>query len=209
MVHSNSWLPIPRTTRLKNCFGSRCCPAHLISRWYSLKHSEYGKLAVRKLYTTLDETFAVLKRLTDRAEAETTNLLPITLPANERSLAYVQAVLRYNLSPSTATYLVRRMHSEIRACLDKLESSSRHVYDLYNLANNRLVRVATTTSMVSASTMLTARIKLVSWLKRREGTWGFSSRRRPMTVRLCNIQRGSVFFSDFDLSFVISSTLIG
>jgi hypothetical protein len=85
------------------------------------------------------------------------------------------------------------MQSEIRACLDKLESSFRHVNDLYNFANNRLVRVATHSSMLSTSTTLTARVKLVSWLKRREGSWSFSSRRRPTTVRLYTIQRGSVF----------------
>ena len=168
--------------------------------WYSLKRSEYGKVAVWKLCTTLDETFAILERLTDRAKEETTNLLSITLPSNERPLAYVKAVLKYNFSPSTVTDLVyglRGMQSEIRACLDKLESSFRHVNDLYNLANNRLVRVVTTTSMVSTSTTLTARVKLVSWLKRREGTWSFFSRRRPMTVRL-------VAFREVPCSFLIS-----
>jgi len=76
------------------------------------------------------------------------------------------------------------MQSEIRACLDELESSFGHVNDLYNFSSNRLTRVATSTSVFSTSTMLTARIELAGWLKRCEEAWGFSKRSKPTKVRL-------------------------
>jgi hypothetical protein len=76
------------------------------------------------------------------------------------------------------------MQTEIRECLEELESSFGHVLNLYNTIKNPLVRVATSTSMVSTSTALTARVKLAGWLKRRERVWKFSSRSIPTTVRL-------------------------
>jgi hypothetical protein len=131
-----------------------------------------------------------------------TNLQSIALPSNENSLAYVQVVLRHNFSPSKVADLVnslKSMQSEIRACLEKLESSFRHVHDLYIISNNRLERVATSTSIVSTSTMLTARIKLAGWLKRRERIWRLSSRSASSKVRL--YQRDSVSLSQFDFQF--------
>ena len=127
-----------------------------------------------------------LERLTKHTELEKTNLQSITLPENQRSLAYVQAVLKHNLSPSKVSDLVnglRGMQAEIRACLEELENLFGHVNDLYNITKDSLVRVARPASLFSTSTALTARVKLAGWLKRREGTWGFSSRNRPTTVR--------------------------
>ena len=161
-------------------------------------------MAVLKLCIALDETFAVLTRLTDRAETEKTNLQSITLPANEKSLAYVQAILRHSLLPSKVTSLVdnlKRMQFEIRACLEKLESVYRHVNDLYTINHNRLERVVTSSSLVSTSTMLTARIKLAGWLKRREGIWRLGSRSTSTKVRLQ--WRCSVFLPKYDFSSVI------
>ncbi len=161
-------------------------------------------MAVLKLCIALDETFAVLTRLTDRAETEKTNLQSITLPANEKSLAYVQAILRHSLLPSKVASLVdnlKRMQFEIRACLEKLESVYRHVNDLYTINHNRLERVVTSSSLVSTSTMLTARIKLAGWLKRREGIWRLGSRSTSTKVRLQ--WRCSVFLPKYDFSSVI------
>jgi hypothetical protein len=80
--------------------------------------------------------FMVLERLTNHAESEKTNLQSIALPENEKSLEYVQAVLKHSFSPSKVSDLVnglRRMQAEIRACLEELESSFGHVNDLYNI----------------------------------------------------------------------------
>jgi len=90
------------------------------------------------------------------------------------------------------------MQFEIRACLENLESSFKHVQDLYNITNNRLEHISRPMSTVSTSTMLTARIKLAGWLERREGAWKLSSRRTSTTMRL---QRDSVFMSQLDLGF--------
>ena len=80
----------------------------------------------------------------------------------------MQAVLKHSFSPSKVANLVgnlKEMRSEIRACLEKLESTSKHVNDLYTINHNRLERVVTSSSTVSTSTILPARIKLAGWLK--------------------------------------------
>ena len=159
---------------------------------YLSKPSEYGKIAIQGLCDALDETFNALEQLTDRADAEISNLQSLALPTNDKSLAYVQAVLKHNFSPSKVADLVNNlqvMQSEIRACFDKLESSFGHVNDLYTFATNRLKRVSTSASMISTSTMLSARIKLAGWLKQREGTWGLSKRNRPREVKLVRRER--------------------
>jgi len=159
-----------------------------------------GKRAIRTLCSALDETYAILEQLTDRAESEKSNLESIALPANEKSLGYVQAILRHNFSPSKVADLVSNlqgMQVEIRACLEKLESTFRHVQDLYDFTNNRLERISTSTSGVSTSTMLTARIKLAGWLERRERLWKLSSRSTSTTVKL--ERRDSVFMSQSDV----------
>ena len=168
-------------------------------------------IAVQELCSTLDDTFAVLKQLTDDAESEQATLQFIAPPANERSLAYVQAVLRHHLSPSKVGGLVnnlKRMQSEIRACLDRLESCFGHVNDLYNIANNRLMRVATSTSVFSTSTTLTARVKLAGWLKGREEMWGLSKRSKPTKVRLLTLSNIPSSCLNWTFSFLMSSTLI-
>ena len=93
------------------------------------------------------------------------------------------------------------MQFEIRACLEKLESVYRHVNDLYTINHNRLERVVTSSSTVSTSTMLTARIKLAGWLKRREGIWRLGNRRTSTKVRLQ--RRCSVFLLRYDFSSVL------
>jgi len=101
----------------------------------------------------------------DRVESEKSNLESISLPANEKSLGYVRAILKHKFSPSKVADLVSNLHSmqfNIRACLDKPESTFRHVQDLYNFTNNGLER---SSSNVSTSTTLTARVKLAGWLE--------------------------------------------
>jgi len=180
-------------------------------RWYSYGPSEYGNIAVRELFSDLDETFTVLGRLTDRAESEKSNLQSIALPANEKSLAYVQAVLKHSFSPSKVSDLVNNlkgMQSEVRTCLEKLEGAFGHVNALYGIIDNHLARVATSTSTVSTSTMLTARIKLAGWLKRREGTWGLSTRGRSTTVRVVTLREIPYSYLILIFSSMISLRLI-
>jgi len=85
------------------------------------------------------------------------------------------------------------MQFKIRTCFDNLESTFSHVQDLYTFTNNGLER---SSSRVSTSTTLTARIKLAGWLKQREGTWKLDSRSTSTTVRLQ--QRDFVFMSHSD-----------
>ena len=130
----------------------------------------------------------MLNRLTDRAESEKWNLQSIALPTNEKSLSYVQAVLKHNFSSSKVADLVnnlKSMQSEIRACLDNLESTFKHTQDLYNITNDP-ERISTSMSSESTSTMLTARIKLAGWLKRRSGRRRHFGRSTPTNVRYNN-----------------------
>ena len=64
-------------------------------------------------------------------------------------------------------------------CLEKLDAAFQHSWELYTLLSNRLARVDT---MESTSTTLTARIKLVDWLKKREGILGISRQTNNATM---------------------------
>jgi len=108
-------------------------------------------------------------------------------------------MLGHTLSLSKVADLVSNLHSmqfEIRACLEKLQSTFGHIQDLYNFTDNGLERISTSMSSVSTSTMLTSRIKLAGWLERREGTWKLNSRSTSTTMR--SQQRDSVFMSQSD-----------
>jgi len=146
--------------------------------------SHHGGAAVDELCTALDETFVALKRLTGQTKAEELMLSSRTLPTDTRSLEFVQAVLKHNLAPSKTTNLLRclrDMRSEIQKCLRNLGNSFQHLWTLYIAMTNGLARVATNGSILSTSTTLTARAKLVGWLKNREDTWKFSRRREVAT----------------------------
>ena len=193
MISFNSWLLIPRTAHLKSCCKSAFYPA-LATLSYLSKTSECGERAVQELCDSLDDTFAVIKRLTDCAEAETSHLQSIALPTDQKSLAYVQSVLMHNLSPSKVADLVnnlRSMRSEISTCVETLENSFGHVNYLYTCSHNRLMRISTSTS---TSTMLPARLKLADWLKEREGTWGFLKRSRPREVKRVRLKSFHILF---------------
>jgi hypothetical protein len=156
------------------------CP--LVSEKYpNSSFSHHGDAAIAELCTALDETFVALEGLTDQTKAKEFKLYSLALPNDARSLAFVQAILRDNFAPSPTTDLLkclRDMRSEIQKCLRKLDTAFQHVWNLYNAITNGLTRVATKGSVLSTSTTLTARIKLVSWLKHREDTWRLSRQRK-------------------------------
>ena len=64
--------------------------------------------------------------------------------------------------------------------------------------SNGLSRVATNESTFSTTSTLPARIKLVDWLKDREGTWGMSKQRNdaiPVSIvfLIWNVTHASTF----------------
>jgi hypothetical protein len=148
--------------------------------------SNDSRVAIDELCAALDDISAVLKRLTDQTKAEETKLDSLSLPDDTRSLVLVQAVLKHNLAPSKTTNLLknlRDMRSEIQRCDGRLRAAFEHAWRLYTATTNGLARVATNLSILSTSTALTARIKLLDWLKDREGTWTFSRQKyATMTV---------------------------
>ena len=122
------------------------------------------------------------------------------------------AILKHNFSSSKVADVVNNlqsMRSDIRACFERLESSFGHVNYLYKIANNRLVRVSGSTSIVSTSSILTARIKLAGWLKQREGTWGLLRWNRPRGLKLA---RPDIFSPGSDArrqDFLASGPVLG
>ena len=105
----------------------------------------------------------------------------LSLPEDTGSLAFVLAVFKHNLAPSKTTSLVkslRDMRSDVQKCLRKLDTAFQHSWTLYTAMSNGLARIATNGTTFSTSTILTARIKLVAWLKDREGTWGMAKQRK-------------------------------
>ena len=150
-----------------------------------MSSSEDGSTALAKLCIALDATFALLKQLTDQTTAQESRLQSLTLPDDIMSFAFVQAVLKHHLAPSKTASLVktlRNMRSEIQTCMKKLENAFQHSWKLYTAMSHGLARVTTKESTFSTSTALTARIKLVGWLKDREDTWGISKQRNGATT---------------------------
>ena len=154
----------------------------------NVSFSEHSNTAIAKLCTALDETFVLLARLTDQIKAQESRLHSLALPDDTRSLAFVRAILKHNLAPSKTSHLVkslRDMRAEIQMCLRKLETAFQHPWRLYTAMSNGLARVATNETTFSTSTTLTTRIRLVGWLKDREGLWGISRLRNGvMTVSI-------------------------
>ena len=75
------------------------------------------------------------------------------------------------------------MRSKIQRCLRMIDNTFQHVWNLYIVKTNGLARVASTISNLSTSTTLTARIKLVDWIKDREDMWRSARQRKvAMTV---------------------------
>ena len=133
-----------------------------------------------RLCQALKETHDTLNRLTDQTESEEGTLRANALPSKKRSLAFVLAVLKHNMSPETIDKMVsnlREMQKEIQDRLKNLETSFNDVQNSYDFIHQQLVRAPRPTSSLSTSTTLTVRVQLASWLGNFGGR-GFSERRR-------------------------------
>ena len=146
----------------------------------NLSLSEDGQAAVRELRDALEETFNTLKQMTDRVNAD--DLQPAPLSSNKKSLEFTQSVLKHTFTPSKLTDLIkglRDMRYDVKACLTELEATFQHALDLYGDMKIGLARI---TSRESTSTNLTARIKLIGWLRGWEGTPGPFGQRESTSV---------------------------
>lgn len=144
MQRRKYWRQTPRTARLRSSFESMHPIFHLyLCAVINMSLSEHSNTAIA---TALDETFVLLKRLTDQIKAQESRLHSIALPDDTRSLAFVRAILKHNLAPSKTTHLVkslRDMRGEIQTCLRKLGAAFQHPWRLYTAMSNGLARVAT------------------------------------------------------------------
>jgi len=130
-----------------------------------------------RLCQALKETHDTLKRLTDQTESEEAILRRNVLPSKKGSLAFVRAVLKYNMSPQTIHEVItnlREMQTEIQDCLSNLETSFKNVDDLHELFHRQLQ--FSTHSRRSTSTMLLKRVQLINWLGKFGGRREFSQR---------------------------------
>jgi len=133
-----------------------------------------------RLCQALKETHDTLKRLTDQTESQEGTLRANALPSKKRSLAFVLAVLKHNVSSETMDEVIsnlREMQTEMQDRLKNLETSFDDVQDSYDFFHRELVRVPTSGSLLSTSTTLTIRVQLASWLENFGGR-EFSERRR-------------------------------
>ena len=131
-----------------------------------------------RLCQALKETHNTLQRLTHQTESGTRRANP--LPSEEGSLALVLAVLKHTVSSETIDKVIsdlREMQKEIQDRLKNLETSFNDVQDAYDFFHQQLVRVPTSSSLLSTSTTLTVRVQLASWLENFGGR-EFSERRR-------------------------------
>ena len=162
---------------------------------------DHGNTALADLCIALDETSVLLKRLTDETKVQEAKMHSLSPPDDTGSLAFVLAVFKHNLAPSKTASLVkslRDMRSDVQKCLRRLDTAFQHSWTLYTAMSNGLARIATNGTTFSTSTALTARIKLVDWLKDREGTWGMSKQRNgAITVSIVfviwNVTHASTF----------------
>ena len=128
----------------------------------------------------LKDTQRNLERLTDQTESEEATLRANALPLKKRSLAFMCAVLKYNVSPGMINEMIsnlREMRTEIQDRLRHLKTSLNDVEKLHDGFYRELVRV-TIWSRLSTSTTLTARVELASWLEKFGEQHGFSERVR-------------------------------
>ena len=120
-----------------------------------------------RLCQALKDTQNTLKRLTDQTGSEEATLRANVLPSKKRSLAFVRAVLKYNVSPQTIDEMIsnlRQMQTEIQDCLRNLETSFNDVDNLHDRFHQQLERFSTY-SHLSTSTTLPDRVQLVSFLE--------------------------------------------
>jgi len=137
-----------------------------------------------RLCKALKETHNTLKQLTDQTESEEATL-HANVPSKKRSLAFVRAVLKYNVSPQTIDEMIsnlRQMQIEIQGRLRTLETSFNDVHISYDFFHRQFLRVPTSGS---TSTILPARVQLASWLETFGGR-GSSKRSRNETVSSLN-----------------------
>ena len=134
-----------------------------------IRPSDAGQAAVVRLCQALKETQRTLKRFTDQSESEKATLRANALPSKKKSLAFVRAVLKYNVSPQTLDEMIsnlRGMQTEVQDCLRNLETSFSDVGDFLDIFHRQIVQVPTAGSLYSTSTTLTARVLLVGWLEK-------------------------------------------
>ena len=137
-----------------------------------------------RLCKALKETHNTLKQLTDQTESEEVTL-HANVPSKKRSLAFVRAVLKYNVSPQTIDEMIsnlRQMQIEIQDRLRNLETSFSDVHISYDFFHRQLMRSPTS---ASTSTTLPARLQLANWLETFGGR-GFSKRTRNESVSFLN-----------------------
>ena len=109
-----------------------------------------GEGAVRELCGSLESTRRLLAERAGQAEFETTGLEP--LPQDRMSLAFVQAVLKHNLSPSNiqdAILALKDFQFEVESCQQTTELAFQQVWRVYEILRSRTLQIRSSISTIS------------------------------------------------------------
>ena len=120
-----------------------------------------GEAAVRELCESLESTRRLLAERAGQTQLETTGLEP--LPQDRRSLAFVQAVLKHNFSPSNiedAITALKDFQFEVESCQQTTELAFQQVWRVYEIINSRTLQRR---SSVSSSTISTISTMIPDW----------------------------------------------
>ena len=115
-----------------------------------------GEDAIRELCESLESTRRLLAERAGQAQFETTGLKP--LPQDRMSMAFVQAVLKHNLSPSSiqeAILALKDFQFEVESCQQTTELAFQQVWRVYEIVKSRTLQRRFSVSTISTiSTMI-------------------------------------------------------
>jgi len=107
-----------------------------------------------RLCKALKITQHILKQLADQTESEEATL-HANVPSKKLSLAFVLAVLKYNVSPQTIDEMIsnlRQMQREIQDRLRNLETSFNDVHNSYDFFHRQLARFSAYSRLSTSTT---------------------------------------------------------
>ena len=137
-----------------------------------------GEVAVKELCESLESTRGLLAEWAGQAQRETTALEP--LPQDRRSLAFVQAVFKHNLSPSNiedAVIALKDFHFEVESCQQTTELAFQQVWRIYEIVKSQTIQRRSSVSTISSISTQTSesstrpqtttgfRKETIDWLK--------------------------------------------
>ena len=111
-----------------------------------------GAVAVKELCESLESTRSLLAERAGLAQHETTTLEP--LPQDRRSLAFVKALFKHNLSPSNiedAIIALKDFQFEVESCQQTTELAFQKVWTVYEIIKSQTLQRSPSVSPISSN----------------------------------------------------------